>query len=144
VKVCPFCAEELADDVVDCTQCGRDTTVEPEWTRTPQPAVTPSAEQIVRTSAAQSSAGETGERAGMNGLALASFLAALGAGIFGTAATFPTELGVLVHAAVVGLGLAGMWQTRSRPAAGSGYGFAVAAVVLGTIGLIGYGQALIR
>ena len=143
MKVCPYCAEELADDVVACTQCGRDTTVEPEWRRSPELAPTPSAEQIVRSSQERSSTGETGERAGMNGLALASFLAAIGVGIFGTAAAFPVALGVLVHVGVVGLGLVAMRQTRARPDGGSGYGFAVAAVVLGTIGVIGYGRGLI-
>ena len=143
MKVCPYCAEELADDVVACTQCGKDTTVGPDWKRSPEPIPAPSAEQIVRTSLERSSGGEKGEGAGMNGLALASFLAAIGAGIFGTAASFPVALGVLVHAGVVGLGLVAMRQTRARPAEGSGYGFAVAAVVLGAIGLIGYGRALI-
>ena len=143
MKVCPYCAEELADDVVACTQCGRDTTVEPEWRRSPEPIPTPSAEEIVRASAGRSPAGETGERVGMDPLAIAAFLAAIGAGIFGEAAAFPVALGVLVHAGVVGLGLAAMRQTRARPAGGSGYGFAVAAVVLGSIGLIGYARALI-
>src|SRR3989304_3413138 len=37
VKVCPYCAEELADDIVECTQCGRDTTVEPGGRQGPGP-----------------------------------------------------------------------------------------------------------
>jgi hypothetical protein len=143
VKVCPYCAEELADDVVVCTHCGRDISVEPEWRRDPAPARAPTAEEIVRSSSAPAADAGLVARRGMNGLAIVAFLAAIGAGIFGTAAAFPTALGLIVHAAVVVLGLAAMRRTRARPAEGSGYGFAVAAVVLGAIGLIGYGRALI-
>ena len=143
MKVCPYCAEELADDVVACTQCGRDTTDEPRWKREPQPAVTPSAEQIVRASEERAARPQIGGRAGMNRLAVASFIVAIAVGILGVAAPFPPAVAVAAFAIAIALGLKAMQETRSAPAGGSGYGFAVAAVVLSGIGLIGYGRLLI-
>src|SRR3990172_8466454 len=88
VKVCPYCAEELADDIVECTQCGRDTTIEPEWKEMSQPAVAPSAGQIVRASEERASTSRGDGRTGANKLAVASFLVVMVVGVLGTAASF--------------------------------------------------------
>jgi hypothetical protein len=142
VKVCPYCAEELADDIVECTQCGRDTTVEPEWRQMPQPAVTPSAEQIVRASDARASGSEGGGRTGANKLAVASFLVVMVVGVLGTAARFPPAPAVAAFAVALGIGVKAIQETRSESGE-SGFGFAAAAVVLSVIGLLGYGRQLI-
>ena len=143
MKVCPFCAEELAEDVVDCTQCGRDTTVEPEWMRTPQPTVTPSAEQIVRTSQVGAPGTEVTGRSGMNRLAIASFVVVMAVGILGTAAQFPPALAVAAFAVAIALGVKAMQETRVASSTPSGFGFAAAAVVLAVVGILGYGRLLI-
>ena len=143
VKVCPYCAEELADDVVTCTQCGRDVSVEPEWKRTPQPVVAPSAEQIVRASQERAARPEVGGRGGMNRLAIAAFILAMAVGILGTAASFPPAPAVVLLAAALGIGVKAVMETRAAGSTQSGFGFAVVAIVLSVIGLFGYGRSLI-
>jgi len=142
VKVCPYCAEELADDIVECTQCGRDTTVEPGWRQMPQPTVTPSAEQIVRASEERASSSKGGGRTGVNRLAVASFIVVMVVGVLGTAASFPPAPAVAAFAVALGIGVKAIQETRSESGE-SGFGFAVAAVVLSLIGLLGYGRQLI-
>lgn len=142
MKVCPYCAEELADDMVLCAQCGRDTTDQPEWSLNPQSAAKPSAEQIVRTSE-QRAAQPAGGRKGANRLAVASFVAAMAVGILGAAAGIPPGLAVASFVVVIGLGVRAAQETRAAGGSEGGFGFAVAAVVLSVVGVIGYGRQLI-
>jgi hypothetical protein len=77
----------------------------------------------------------------MNRLAIGSFVVVMGVGILATAATPPAGAAVVAFGVSLGLGLKAMLDTRSKGTGGSG--FALAAVVLSAVGLLGYGRQLI-
>jgi hypothetical protein len=144
VKVCPYCAEELADDVVVCTHCGRDTSEGPAKTTTPpQPVVAPSAEEIVRASAEQrvlgAGAGAPARAEPISRKALAAFGVVAVVGVLGSAVEIPPGAAVTADLVALGLGVGALTSSRRS----RGTGLAAAAVVLAILGLIGYGRHLI-
>jgi hypothetical protein len=144
VKVCPFCAEELEDDAITCTHCGRDVTEVPDRPTEAPRTWRPSAEEIVRRAARgpDRPVGLFG-RSGLNRVAAASFLVVIGTAILGTAADTPPALGLALYGVGFVLAAVAIRQTLSRLGERSGFGFALVAAALAVVGLIGSGRALV-
>ncbi len=129
MKVCPHCAEELPDEIRVCSHCGRDTTVEPVWKTSPRVSSgTDLYSPKTGPSAGLTLAGET--RA--NKLAVTALVVVVVSQALGF---YSWVLALIADGAGFLIGLVAMQQVRSSKDPGYGFGFALAAVIIGGLGL---------
>lgn len=130
MKVCPHCAEELPDEIRVCSQCSRDTTVEPVWKTNPR---VPSGTGLYGPGAGPPTGlpTATGETPA-NTLAVTALGVVLVSQVLGL---YSWVLALIADAAGFLMGLVAMHQVRSSKEPGYGFGFALAAVIIGGLGL---------
>ena len=151
MRVCPHCAEELPDDVRICTQCGKDATTEPDWRTTPRradrepwwqsggpdmPGPPPTASGLPPQPTPPTGRTPFG-RQPVNTLAVLSLVVVL---LSGGLAFVSWWLSLAAN--VIGLVMAGVAmqqiRTSAEPDQGAGFGFALAALILGALGLLSF------
>jgi hypothetical protein len=140
MRVCPYCAEELPDEIEICTHCGRDTAVEPEWKTVPGRPDAPGVSTPGPGSTAYPPSfgppapPSSAERVPANALAVMALVVVLVSSAFGV---FSRGLGLVGDVAGLLMGAVAMQRIRASSLSDRGSGFAIAAMILGGLGVLG-------
>jgi hypothetical protein len=150
MRVCPHCAEELPDDALVCTHCGKDPTVEPERSTPVRPDEEPWRPGTPGAPLSPGSPAASGLPPGAapppterpvplgrqpaNTLAVLSLVVVLVSGAFGF---FNWWLSMGLNVVGLVMAVVAMQQVRGSPG-DRGFGFALAALILGALGLLGF------
>lgn len=144
VKVCSWCAEELADDAIVCSLCGRDPSSKPELARPSRTsdAVSPGHVDPIGSDGTEiPPTPSTPLSSRMNGAAAAAIIIV----VLSYAASFAGPLfALLVELIGGGLGLLALRQIQESGGAERGREIALIAVVLAGLGVLGFLLAVAR